>query len=95
LSERKKNDNNSNGSNDNQKTEDRDLPCWATCYESIDDRLKQLGDSQDLKQVKQSVPDIRSQLFEVYNLAFYNLDIKFTSRHDDNTTPPLNSQEEC
>jgi hypothetical protein len=67
-------------------------------FASIDNELKQLGESQDPKQVKRSVPDIRSQLFEVYNLAVYNLDIrKFASPHDDNhddKTPSLNSQEE-
>ena len=45
-------------------------------FVSIDDRLKQLGESQDLKQVKRSMPDIRNQLFEVYNLCVHGLDIR-------------------
>jgi hypothetical protein len=45
-------------------------------FVSIDNELKQLGESQDPKQVKRSVPDIRSQLFEVYNLAVHGLDSK-------------------
>ena len=81
-----------------ERSTDKNLEL-GLAFVDIDNQLKRLGDSQDPKQVKRSVPDIRSQLFEVYNLAVYNLDIrKFASSHHDDDhddkIPLLNSQEE-
>jgi hypothetical protein len=59
-----------------QKATNKNLELELAFVSIDDNELKQLGESQDPKQVKRSVPDIRSQLFEVYNLAVHGLDIK-------------------
>ncbi len=62
------------GSPYEQKAGKKDLKL-DLAFISIDNQLKELAESKGINQVRLSVPNIRSQLFDVYNLAD-GLDIK-------------------